>query len=204
MKKFIQSYKVWLLAGLVFVLFSISLILAMMTKSTPQVQNEFMLAEVECKIHESLNLEGGTTDNTDAAVHTGVVSKADVKVENASNIDAYIRVRLVAYYVDDDDNVVGKVCSVPTFVPNNSYWIADSDEDTYYYKYPVAAGQYTEDLIASGSVIELAKLDGTDTDTYEHLYQVVDVIAEAVQAEPASAVTSVWNVSVNDDGTLTK
>ena len=204
MEELIKNRKVWLLAGLIFVLFSISLVMALMTKSTPKVMNEFVLAEVECTIHENVTKTDSTTDQSDATAHTRVAKKTDVTVENKSNINAYIRVRLVSYYVDQDNKIVGKNCSVPTFVPNSSYWIVDSAQNTYYYKYPVAAGGLTEDLLASGSEIVLGTVEGTDADSYEYLYQVVVITAEAVQAEPQSAVSAIWSVTVGADGTLSK
>ena len=204
MKKLFKNKPIWLIVGILLVLSCISLVMALMTKSTPKVTNEFTLAEVTCQIHESLLKTDGTTETSDGTSHTGVSKKNEIKVENTSNIDAYIRVRLVSYYVDENNKIIGKDCPVPTFVPNNSYWIADSTNNTYYYKSPVTTGATTENLIASGSGIVLETIDGTAADSYEHLYQVVDVIAEAVQAEPSNAVTSVWSITVGTDGTLSK
>lgn len=202
--KSLKNKSAWLIPGLLLVLSCISLVWALMTKSTPKITNEFTLAEVTCQIHENVEKMDGSSDTTDSTLHTGIVKKNDITVENTSNISAYIRVRLVSYYVDENNNIIGKDCPVPTFVPNSSYWISDSTNNTYYYKNPVAAGAKTEDLITPGSSIVLKKVDGTASDSYEYLYQVVDVIAEAVQAQPSNAVSNVWNVSVGTDGILSK
>ncbi len=177
-------------------IFSYTLVLALMTKKTPKIENEIHLAEVTCKIHEKVN--GKTTEETSSEV-TGITVKNSVTVENTGNIDAYIRVRLVSYYVNEDGDPIGESCEVPAFVANSAYWAADTANDTYYYKTAIAPGVQTENLVASGSTIALtSKTVGAET-----VYQVVEVLAEAVQSEPDDAVSAVWNVTVSN-GSISK
>ncbi len=178
------------------VIFSYSLVLALMKKETPKIENEIHLAEVSCKIHEKVN--GKATEETSSEV-TEITTKNSVTVENTGNIDAYIRVRLVSYYVNENGTPIGESCEVPSFVANSAYWVADTSNDTYYYKTAIAPEEQTENLVASGSTIPLtSKTVGSET-----VYQVVEVLAEAVQSEPDDAAERVWNVTVSN-GTISK
>ena len=152
---------------------------AYMIKQT-NITNNFTPAKVSCEVEEK-------TDNP-------VTEKSSITVKNTSNIDAYLRVRLVSYWVKDagaGTYVVGKESVMPTFTIKDD-WIAGSDY-TYYYKSPVAPGDDTKELLDSKIVLAA---DG------EYL-QVVEVFAEAIQSEPSKAVTESWGLTLDANGLIT-
>lgn len=144
------------------------------------------------------------TDETDDTVPTARVScdvsetlagnaKSEITVKNTGNIEAYIRVRLVAYWTDEQGNRAYRTASVPSFDYDASAWLADAENDTYYYRTRVAAGTSTENLL--GSQIVLAR-DG-------EYFLTVEVFAEAIQAAPSDAAASAWSLEIDSSGKIT-
>lgn len=112
--------------------------------------------------------------------------KTSITVENISTgVPVYIRVALVANMIDKDENVTG-AASVPTFTLGKD-WIKGSDG--YYY--------YTKAVPVDGSTGNLLK----DPMTLSENMQVV-VLADAIQAEPTTAVTQAWDVTVDSNGVI--
>ena len=108
--------------------------------------------------------------------------KTEITVKNTSTgVPVYIRVALVANMIDKDKNVTG-AASVPTFTPGDD-WKKGSD-GYYYYTKPVPVGGST------GNLLEKAM-------TLDENMQVV-VLADAIQAEPTTAVTQAWGVTVEN------
>ena len=72
-----------------------------------------------------------------------------------------------------------------------------------YYKSPVAKEESTADLLANGKTVKVTKT-ATEEEGFGifEYYQVVEFIAEAIQASPDTAVTDIWDVTLNDDGTI--
>ena len=170
-----KRIRLWLIAALALcAAAAVGVTLSFMFKKAEKT-NTFVPAEVTCEVEESL--------------FSGVKSKVCVK--NTGNAAAYLRIRLVSYYVYANGNIAGSVSSqYPTLTLQNG-WIAGGDH-TYYYLTPVEPGAKTGilcDPITLGTV-ELA--DGTP------VYQVLEVCAEAIQAEPAGAVQEAWRVTVSD------
>lgn len=153
-------------------------VFAYMFSRTEDKTTKFIPAKVSCKVAEEF----------DPA--TGV--KSSIKVTNTGNIDAYLRVRLVTYWVDADGKVAPKSSPALSITPANG-WVEGSD-NTFYYKEPVAPDGVTDDLL-NGSITLEADAEGNR--------QVVDVFAEAIQAKPANAVTESWDVTLDDGGTIT-
>ena len=106
-------------------------------------------------------------------------------VNNSTGVPVYIRVALVANMIDKDENVTG-AASVPTFTLGKD-WIKGSD-GYYYYTEPVPVGGST------GNLLEKAM-------TLDENMQVV-VLADAIQAEPTTAVTQAWGVTVDSNGVI--
>ena len=148
--------------------------------------NRFIPAEVSCAIREKL-------DNNEVVGNTAVGSeKSDIRVENTGNVKEFIRLRLVSYYVDANGDIVGTVSSqYPTLSLKNG-WIAGANH-TYYYPFPTNPGGMTEILCEPFSLGQMQLADG------KTVYQVIEVIAEAVQAEPISAVQETWGVTVTNN-----
>lgn len=123
--------------------------------------------------------------------------KNNVQIKNKGDIPAYIRVKIVVTWKDEHGNVYGAAPKVGTdytwTMPENSKWFLKGG--FYYYSEPVAAKGTTEILFTD------CKLkDGVKAPEGYNLS--VDIHAQAIQAEPTTAVTSAWGVTVGADGTL--
>ena len=145
-------------------------VFAYMFHRTEDQSTTFTPAQVSCEVQETFKNN----------------AKSSIKVTNTGNIDAYIRVRLVTYWVDSDGNVAAKSSPALSITPAND-WIAGKD-NTFYYPLPVAAGDTTPELLSS-SITLVVDADGNR--------QVIDVFAEAIQAKPTTAVEEAWGVTLN-------
>ena len=113
--------------------------------------------------------------------------KSNVNAENTGDTEVYIRIRLVTYRVNDAGERIGGTAEIPEFTPGTD-WVKYGEH--YYYTLPVAPGQKpATDLIDS---IELKEYDDADGGK-----QVIEVIAEAIQSDPAAAVNDAWGVSIS-------
>lgn len=121
--------------------------------------------------------------------------KESITVLNEGNIDAYIRVRLVTYRVDDNGNRIGGAAVIPTFTPANGWFQVG---DYYYYPDPIAPDGSTPNLLPSGG-IELEAY--TDADGGK---QVIEVISESIQSVPESTVNQTWTAVQVVNGKLTR
>ena len=141
------------------------------TKSAP-ITNTFLPSHVSCSVTEEFN---GTT-------------KSNVNVINTGDIDAYIRVKLVTYRVNDKEQHIGGTAEIPDFKPGAG-WVKNGDY--YYYTKPVAPDEQPET-----SLIDSITLTGSydDADDADGGKQVIEVMAEAIQSTPAKAVTEAWGV----------
>lgn len=143
------------------------------TKSAP-ITNTFLLSHVSCSVTEEFN---GTT-------------KSNVNVINTGDIDAYIRVKLVTYRVNDKEQHIGGTASLPTFTLGAN-WV--SYDGYYYYTLPVAPGERPETNLTDSMML----IDSyTDADGGK---QVIEVMAEAIQANGVAddgkkAVVKAWGV----------
>lgn len=150
---------------------------AYLVANTTPVVNTFTPSQVSCSVTESF---AGAT-------------KSNVNVTNDSNINAYIRVKLVTYRVNDEGQHIGGTATIPYFTPGNG-WVKYGDY--YYYTSPVAPGEKpATDLI--NSIALTGSYDDADGGK-----QVIEVMAEAIQAEPVRAVEEAWDVTVDADGNL--
>ena len=148
--------------------------------------NRFITAEVSCAVREKL--DNNEVTGTDAVGR----EKADIRVENTGNVREFIRLRLVSYYVDSNGNIAGTAASRYPNPTLKNGWIAGADH-TYYFPYSVEPGEATEILCEPFTLGQTQLADG------KTVYQVIEVIAEAVQAEPISAVQEAWGVTVTNN-----
>jgi len=151
--------------------------IAYLVDSTQSITNTFLPSQVSCSVVENF-------DNN---------VKSNVTVLNDSNIDAYVRVRLVSYRVNDNDERIGGTAEIPNFTPGAGW---KKNGDMYYYTTPVKAGATPANALIGTDGITLAEY--TDADGGK---QVIEVIAEAIQALPKEAVENAWKVTVTD-GTI--
>lgn len=83
--------------------------------------------------------------------------KRDVSVTNTGNIDAYIRVAIVANAVDENGNIIAGTAPDYVSLVNTDYWKLLGD-GYYYYKGAVAPNGTTEALF-SGNVTVTGELN---------------------------------------------
>ena len=148
--------------------------IAFLITATNPVVNKFTPSQVSCSVTENFDGE----------------KKTNVNVTNTSDIKAYIRVKLVTYRVNEQDQHIGGVAEIPAFTPGEN-WVKNGDY--YYYKLPVAPGaEPAADLISSITLEDAyADVDGGK--------QVIEVMAEAIQADGVDkdgvkAVVLAWGV----------
>lgn len=146
---------------------------------TTAVTNTFTPAHVTNVVTEDFN---------------GTVKK-NVNVNNTSDIPVYIRVKLVTYRVNDQEQQIGGKAEIPTFTPGEG-WI--EKDGFYYYVNPVAAGESPVSPLIGEAGITLQMY--TDADGGK---QVIEVMSEAIQADGTTsdgtpAVTEAWGVTVTD------
>ncbi len=140
---------------------------AFLVAQSEPVQNNFTYAHVSCTIDEKF--ENGV--------------KSDVKIQNTGDIPAYIRARIVVTWKDAS----GKVSAVP--VKDSDYtmtmgtgWTKGTD-GYWYCNTAVDAGGETPVLITK------CEKKGNAPKDYNLS---VEILADAIQSEPASAVTEAW------------
>ncbi len=110
-------------------------------------------------------------------------TKTNVQIKNTGDIPAYIRVALVTYCVDGNGNVDGtKTAAIPAFTMGAG-WVKSGEY--YYFTKPVAAGALTDTALIDSITLENG--------------QVVEVIASAIQSEPAKAVGEAWDVTIAEN-----
>lgn len=140
---------------------------AFLVAQSEPVQNNFTYAHVSCRIDEKF--ENGV--------------KSDVKIQNTGDIPAYIRARIVVTWKDAS----GNVSAVP--VKNTDYTIAFNEKDWtqqggyWYCNTAVDVGGETPVLITK------CEKKGNVPKDYDLS---VEILADAIQSEPASAVTEAW------------
>ena len=156
--------------------------LAYLSTQTNDVVNIFTPSYVSCGVTEDFN---------------SGITKKNVNVTNTSDIEAYIRVKLVTYRVNRKNEQIGGLATIPAFIPGTG-WVYNSSDGFYYYTLPVAAGETPITNLIDDSGIELED----DYDDADGGKQVIEVMAEAIQSKPNAAVEQAWKVTVDDNGNL--
>ena len=164
---------------------AVGLTLAFMFKKAEKT-NRFIPAEVSCAVCEKMD---GSEVTGIAAVGS---EKSDIRVENTGNVREFLRLKMVSYYVDENGDIVGTVSSQYPNLTLKNGWIAGANH-TYYYPFPIDPGGMTGILCEPVTLGQMQLADG------KTVYQVIEVIAEAVQAEPISAVQAAWGVTVTNN-----
>lgn len=152
------------------------------------VENNFVPGKVACQVLENFGAESGTS------------VKRDVRVKNTGNTDAYIRVLLVFTWKDDAGNIFSNKPQegndYQIVMDDLTNWIMQkSDAGVYfYYKKRVAPEEETRNLIES--LYQIAGVTGPENGKYKLS---VDILADAVQADPPQAVKDSWGVDVENN-----
>ena len=148
--------------------------LAYLITNTEPVTNTFNPSFVDCEV----------TEDFDGSI------KSNVNVTNTGDTDAYIRVKLVTYRVNDEGQHMGGKAEIPAFAPGAGWVKCDN---YYYYTQPVAPGEKP-----AADLIDNITLTGSYTDA-DGGKQVIEVMAEAIQAKGVAddgtkAVVKAWGV----------
>lgn len=154
--------------------------IAYLYTNTPSITNTFTPTKVTTTIEEK----------------PGKV-KEEVKVKNTGEIDAYIRATVIVTWKNADGNVYAtepvKDKDYTVTYPTDTGWKKGSD-GYYYYTRKVKPGVSTGVL--------LTECKPTETSTAPEGYHLsVEILASAIQAEPASAVVDAWSSVTGVDST---
>ena len=149
--------------------------LALLKANTAPVENTFTAAKSGTDIVEKLD---GSQKTSIAVINTGTAV-------------SYVRVKLVMNWVDDNGNVSAEPVNITPSITAD--WF--EQDGIYYYKMPVAAKDFTTNLLKTPITQDAAP---------EGYHLEVTVLAESIQAAPSKAVTDSWGVRVDSNGYLTQ
>ena len=148
---------------------------ALLKANTAPVENTFTAAKSGTDIVEEL--DGN--------------QKKSIVVKNTGTAVSYVRVKLVMNWVDESGNVSAEPVNITPSITDN--WFEQGG--IYYYKMPVAAKDFTTNLLKTPITQDAAP---------EGYHLEVTVRAESNQAAPSKAVTDSWGVRVDSNGYLTQ
>lgn len=147
---------------------------AFLTTKTEPVKNTFEYAKVSCEVTE----------------WDDMYARRCVQVRNTGTIDAYIRATYVVNWVDASGRIAASDPAGYSYTltenPDRS-WIKGED-GYFYYLTPVAPNHSTP-----GSLLTCT---ATYPDNPEYTLS-VEILAEAIQSTPESAVADAWGVTVS-------
>ena len=194
MKKYFGRKSVLITSIALLLLVAVGSTLAYIFTKTDPVENKFNPSKVACAVVEN----GESTEHYADKVNTGA-TKTNVQIKNTGDTDAYIRVAVVVNWASKDGTKVWVTKPVEgtdytAWTPGTG-WIQIGDY--YYYTQSVAPTKTTDTLIENIEVLDTANIP----DGY---FLSVEIVASALQAKPASVVTSQWGVTVANDGTISK
>lgn len=148
---------------------------AYLIDKTGNVANTFEYGKVSCDVGETFN---GTT-------------KENVYVTNTGNINAYIRATYVVNWVDEKGNILASAPDGYSYSitenPGNK-WVKSTTDGYFYYPVAVAPEGKTE-----GSLLTCTVTERPDNPQYKLS---VEILATAVQSEPANAVKEAWGIDM--------
>ena len=151
---------------------------AFLATKTKPVENSFEYANVSCEVTQNCDTDGSSI----------------VQVKNTGTISAYIRAAVVANWIDADGNIAASVPEGYSYdlTCSSGSW-AQGKDGFFYYLLPVAPGALTE-----GSLLTCTVACPEDP---EYTLS-VEVLTEAIQSTPASAVNEAWSAAVDGSGML--
>lgn len=164
--------------------------IAYLITDTDPVENTFTPAEVEIEIEETV------ANNT----------KTSIAVKNIGDTDAYIRVTLVSNWgkmVGDKWVVCGDTShNHSNFTLEKEYlgdgWIEIGGY--YYYTSPVKHGNNNNNVTSNllGNKDDNQVVISLNQDAENGCIQQVTVLAQAIQAEPSTAINKAWGIPLNE------
>ena len=168
---------VLLIAVILLISTAVGSTVAFLATKTEPVENAFEYANVSCEVMQDRDTDGSI-----------------VQVKNTGTISAYIRAAVVANWIDVDENIAASVPEGYSYdlTCSSGSW-AQGNDGFFYYLLPVAPGALTEGSLLTCTV--------ACSENPEYTLS-VEVLAEAIQSTPASAVNEAWKVAVDGDGKL--
>ena len=172
-KHILNKIQLLILSLLVVTTVTVGGTVAYLTTKSDSVVNTFEPSHVSCTVTE--DFKDGKT-------------KKDINVTNDSDINAYIRVKLVSYRVNSKGERIGGTTDIPRLEWGNN-WVHHTD-GYYYYTLPVEPHGHPATNLNQNDItlIEYTDVDGGK--------QVIEVMAEAIQSEPDAAVGEAWGVTI--------
>lgn len=144
--------------------------------TTQEIENTFKESEVKVEVKE--------TFSNDVKSNVSVMNTG--KTTDPISPPVFVRVKLLPYwYEPNEDQIAGIQAWKPEFTPGTDWFLKDG---YYYYKKSIAPGETTSNLISS---ITLKK----DTNGNR---QVLEIVAEGIQAIPEKAAKEAWGVTVTN------
>ena len=147
---------------------------AFLTTKTEPVKNTFEYAKVSCEVTE----------------WDDMYARRCVQVRNTGTIDAYIRATYVVNWVDASGRIAASDPAGYSYTltenPDSSW--TKGEDGYFYYLTPVAPNDSTP-----GSLLTCT---ATYPDNPEYTLS-VEILAEAIQSTPESAVAEAWGVTVS-------
>lgn len=166
--------------------FAVSGTVAFLADNSGPVVNEFTPVNVTPTVNESFS---GTV-------------KSNVKIGNTGNINAYIRAMVIITWQNEAGNVLPMLPVATGNSPDYSItwgtsgWDRETTDGFYYHTAPVAPSGETSVLITECKPLKAAPVKGYTLH--------VEILAQSIQAQPTTAVTNSWGVTVAADGTISK
>ena len=202
MKRILNKRAVTLLVCLILIFtVTVGISLAHILARTNSRDNTFIPGRVSCAVVEnrsdSEHTSGQVTVPTDPSQGNAQI-KRNVMIKNTGNVDAYIRVAIVVTWKASDGTVYAKTPVLGTdysmALDLQNGWFEGSD-GYYYYSSSVAPnGGLTSVLIPDAS----QRVPGPIDTEGRQYYLSIEIVASAIQADPAEVVHKQWGVTVTD------
>lgn len=171
-KRNLNKLQLLILSLLVVMTVTVGGTVAYLTTMTEPVTNTFTPSTVT----------GEVTEDFDGEV------KKNIQVKNTGDIAVYVRVKLVTYRVNEKNEHIGGAAVIPEFKLGGN-WVEHNGY--YYYTVPVEP-KYSSASLTDENGITLQKYDDADGGK-----QVIEVMSEVIQSEPAEAVGEAWGVTIS-------
>ena len=171
-KRNLNKLQLLILSLLVVMTVTVGGTVAYLTTMTEPVTNTFTPSTVT----------GEVTEDFDGEV------KKNIQVKNTGDIAVYVRVKLVTYRVNEKNEHIGGAAVIPGFNLGGN-WVEHNGY--YYYTVPVEPNHSSASLTDENG-IRLQKYYDADGGK-----QVIEVMAEVIQSEPAEAVGEAWGVTIS-------
>ena len=162
--------------------------LAFLVTQTKSIKNTFNHSNVACEVVE------------DTFINFQSEEKTNVKVQNTGDTESYIRAAILVNWKDKEGNVYAVApeegVDYEIELGANTWFLGN--DGFYYYTKPVSP---VLPLDTTDVLINRCYPTGNGLEGYGLS---VEIVASAIQSQPAKAVENSWHVNVNSDGTISE